>query len=1523
MCLRILLDNLFLSFIAPDIVSCRKAMSNAVVVGLVGSDQVLVYPRDDSTGELSKFTELSALDGEEFTEGTVAGFVLSSDTLFMNIAVEKSGKGGIALYDANICLGSTCDVAGLLDENTLLAAGGGAFCTWKDDVTVTVTFGDGYTLAENSTVVLDETSDYISGCPDCVQYSSGSAVIQSMYPPPVLSSAQFTNTGAQVTLGVLPDIRPTSGSSCSDGDGSSLTLLDDVVRIEIGAFLTTPSGCVAVGYPADPDPPFVTISAPGAIGHCDDLTVDGSVTVAFLGDANITWNVAIASESSASILNVTNLMEQVVGPSSLERTRGSSITIRSETGVPSCSTAETTQNTASFSWSLVSATDSMGEMIDGSRDPRVLVIPRYALGFAGDSYVFQLMADFGGVSNGANVTVSIISGPIVAAISGGTRRKIGVSQEVLRKYNPSTRIVLYGCAAASVDGSCSSRVNAGFDFEWAQVDSNIDLSIGWGEVFSTSVYEPTLVARAGVFTPGRTYTFSLTATDSDGTAGYFSFEANSPPVGGYVTSNQLTAVAGQDLVTLATAAWIDDFDDLPMSYKFGLAYGRHEVLSVSSEVWLTMLSTGASSSDTLTTRLPPSTEAAGFNITIVSYVSDNLGATAVTSLGADRAPLVIVSTPPNEAVITTSVVQSYLALDSTAEALGAGAESLAGAVTSYAGSGPINSTSLAEISGAVTDMIEVAEVGGGLLATSSAFSLLQTLSVLLNASEASSSSSSDSFTGSTSFGEKEEYITLLSSLGRAVAAGAEAGENLDDISAGSLGLKAAKMSPTSVPDVVLTVPRSQTKISFDEWSVTTNEEDSASNYVFAVTSLGDVAPQGVEGATTINAWGPTGEALVEMADPIILSMGVNGETAEWESGDGMRSCFAWSESDDRWTDDGIGVESVSVGGIDGAANVTCRTYHLSTFASSETQGISLDFVLEGFLTDFEVLQEYAAESWPAILFLSLVTVAFLLPAAVIFIYDQKHGQEKEYLDIIRRTYLARGRCHRQDQPAKTRIQKREREARRDIINNSQPQRRDLQIHTIEAKKKIETIAKAAVDSVFMNHAWGHLGSSSTKHFQATLLTRSQHLVILLADWMSGVTLQAIFYGKSQFDITEKAMMTTATALFMLPTAIIFPTLLREANTPPASVTLRTKQTPRPEQQDHSHDVRGRGMTERNSDDILEEESEDSEEALDAARERGVKVNYEPTEDDGVLSERTSPRPRKENLYPGFTDDTVPDRGEVTVTKTAVYADIISLQKALVPTYIFLPLWLAVLFSLVLGEMSEAEEAVGGNENELLYNFTASLSCACAILCAISAAGMAAHSISILTQVMAFQALCAPGLVLCGGLLFGTQTVLAIGAVVGGLATLVCSYMVRLQRKHELVLADVFEDDLIASWSDPTPEKHAAATVVQGAYRIHLAVVRTTRAKEFNSWLRECQSNRSIVHGMISAVIVLTTVCLLYSNLVFAAKFDRSTCTDWLTTCVLALVIEATLQQPVVLLMTGVLGDFVEEGAAFILELLGS
>lgn len=73
--------------------------------------------------------------------------------------------------------------------------------------------------------------------------------------------------------------------------------------------------------------------------------------------------------------------------------------------------------------------------------------------------------------------------------------------------------------------------------------------------------------------------------------------------------------------------------------------------------------------------------------------------------------------------------------------------------------------------------------------------------------------------------------------------------------------------------------------------------------------------------------------------------------------------------------------------------------------------------------------------------------------------------------------------------------------------------------------------------------------------------------------------------------------------------------------------------------------------------------------------------------------------------------------------------------------------------------------------------------------------------------------------------------------------------------------------------------------------------------------------------LVNSAVFLTILCLAYTNLVFAIKFDRGTCKDWLTTCVIALVVEAILQQPVVLLMTAVLGDYVEEGADFILEVL--
>ncbi|CAM9206786.1 unnamed protein product, partial [Ectocarpus fasciculatus] len=301
-----------------------------------------------------------------------------------------------------------------------------------------------------------------------------------------------------------------------------------------------------------------------------------------------------------------------------------------------------------------------------------------------------------------------------------------------------------------------------------------------------------LVVRAGALSPGRTYTFSMTATGSSGSAGYseFSFETNAAPVGGHVSSDQLQVYAGEDAVMLQTKGWTDDFEDLPMTYEFGYSHGWHEVLSVNSEQRITRLS----SSTTLLTHLPPGTALNGFNITLVAYVSDILGSTAVTSLGIDGVPLSIVSYPPQKVMVSslranlsslstgassladpddalrsvmtlsavlghapqpetadeigellelkyaiiTFTAEAYLALDPTSGAARLGAEAMAAAVTSHAESSILSSATVAEVSGVVEDMLIVSTEDGQVLDNGPAVSLLQTVSVLLHESNVSS-----------------------------------------------------------------------------------------------------------------------------------------------------------------------------------------------------------------------------------------------------------------------------------------------------------------------------------------------------------------------------------------------------------------------------------------------------------------------------------------------------------------------------------------------------------------------------------------------------------------------------------------------------------------------------------------------------------------------------------------------------------------------------------------------------------------
>lgn len=48
--------------------------------------------------------------------------------------------------------------------------------------------------------------------------------------------------------------------------------------------------------------------------------------------------------------------------------------------------------------------------------------------------------------------------------------------------------------------------------------------------------------------------------------------------------------------------------------------------------------------------------------------------------------------------------------------------------------------------------------------------------------------------------------------------------------------------------------------------------------------------------------------------------------------------------------------------------------------------------------------------------------------------------------------------------------------------------------------------------------------------------------------------------------------------------------------------------------------------------------------------------------------------------------------------------------------------------------------------------------------------------------------------------------------------LVSAYLLRLQRKDELAMQAVWQEDLITEWSHPSPAIQSAATVVQGKVR---------------------------------------------------------------------------------------------------------
>ncbi|CAM9609633.1 unnamed protein product, partial [Ectocarpus fasciculatus] len=1094
---------------------------------------------------------------------------------------------------------------------------------------------------------------------------------------------------------------------------------------------------------------------------------------------------------------------KIAGSASRKHWRGLQLTIRTEVSLPR---VENGNNT--YAWTVVSESSATADfppvVLTSGRNPSILTIPPYSLGYAGSAYVFRVdLAD--GIQSATSATateVEVVSGAIIAHIAGGTARRLGASRQtlylnasesvdddqvdqlpfefrwnctddagadcqsrsatsldvdsfasggllivpagtlpigvhyrfgvsvwkgeletgdlsevrsdqtactistfeesvpnvsifpkaILRKYNPSEKMVLYACASSSPEGPCDSSTSSSFGLVWRQENGNLDLRNGWSEAFSTAVNARTLVTRKGALGAGQVYSFSLSATDATGLVGYaeFSFETNAPPSGGHVKSDRLSAIAGVNPVVLQTLGWTDDVDDLPLTYSFGYIHGYQEVIAIASELArVNRLSSSSSVSTTLSTNVPAGLSRNEFNLTIVVSASDTLGSMAATNLGEDGAPTVVTSVAPQEASllplaynltcypdepscqngslpypedtlrdarVATALLQHVpvTTLDdveatSSLQEIGSSAES-----------------TLSEASSAAADMVDRVANHGAVLDDAAAVSLVSVTSTLFDGLSASPTTSDEGAV----FAENRDQLALLADVGNALAFGSEAEEELEETSAGSLILQPAKVHSMDMSATTISAGPNGTHISFSSWDAAIgSDQDLGDARTFSVAVFSSTSSD-MDGVTVVDAWDPAGDAEKQLSWPIELSMAIPEPDTIDLGGDidkndvGHLGCGYWSEESGTWETDGMALGSLGRDLDSSATVIQCATYHLTAF-TSRVDSTTPQWNMLDLVTDFNILAQYGAESWAGLLFLSCVAAALLIPAAWFSRKDTKPGRHRDNIEVLRSTFLARGRSGRETRPMKNRVRDRAQAARQALIEDRARERDGNVFHRMPVVSKSEKkMSKVAAESVLFNHSWRHLSESPTAHFSKTLLTRSQHLVLLLADWMSAILLQAIFYGKSQFGVRQKVEMTVVSALLMLPTGVIFPALLRAGNTPPASQTLKRVAARQEEPEGPNYDLHDELQREQ------EERVDDFRTALQEARNvRGQ------TQRGGFSAPRDRPLRetaptrfvanvrRSPNEFYFSATDTTP------VVQTAAYRDVVAMQKTLLLVYL--------------------------------------------------------------------------------------------------------------------------------------------------------------------------------------------------------------------------------------------------------------
>ncbi|KAK3256764.1 hypothetical protein CYMTET_34118, partial [Cymbomonas tetramitiformis] len=222
------------------------------------------------------------------------------------------------------------------------------------------------------------------------------------------------------------------------------------------------------------------------------------------------------------------------------------------------------------------------------------------------NYTFIVAATKGERTSKKETHVSIRSGaPPVPSITA-----------LLSKPNANAQLKLESAVAAVEPAEVELQWTVGGGAGYADLDLE-------GSLDCQGTNQEHLVLRAGSLTPGATYLFTLTATDSVGTSSAkVAVEVNTAPAGGQIMVSPLSGTALATEFSFMASDWVDS--DQPLWYKYS-----YQVVGIGEEVMLAEFSPLPGPLHEVKQVVPePGLEAWMFAVTAIVTVQDSLGATS-------------------------------------------------------------------------------------------------------------------------------------------------------------------------------------------------------------------------------------------------------------------------------------------------------------------------------------------------------------------------------------------------------------------------------------------------------------------------------------------------------------------------------------------------------------------------------------------------------------------------------------------------------------------------------------------------------------------------------------------------------------------------------------------------------------------------------------------------------------------------------------------------------------------------------